>query len=43
MTILAQERNNTLKGHVNKLKYIKHSMYGRGCFELLRQRVLLAA
>jgi transposase len=28
---------------MNKLKYIKRSMYGRGSFELLRQRVLQAA
>jgi transposase len=30
-------------GQINKLKYIKRSMYGRGSFEVLRQKVLLAA
>jgi transposase len=32
--------NGMTEGFVNKLKYIKRSMYGRGSFELLRQRVL---
>lgn len=31
------------EGRVNKLKLIKRSMYGRGKFDLLRQRVLYAA
>jgi transposase len=31
------------EGRVNKLKLIKRSMYGRGNFDLLRQRVLYAA
>jgi transposase len=31
------------EGRVNKLKFIKRSMYGRGKFDLLRQRVLYAA
>ena len=31
------------EGRVNKLKLVKRSMYGRGSFELLRQRVLYAA
>lgn len=35
--------NGPVEGQVNKLKYIKRSMYGRGSFELLRQRVLQAA
>lgn len=35
--------NGMTEGFVNKLKYIKRSMYGRGSFELLRQRVLLSA
>ncbi|GHO90152.1 hypothetical protein KSF_002000 [Reticulibacter mediterranei] len=35
--------NGPVKGQINKLKYIKRSMYGRGSFELLRQKVLLAA
>ncbi|MGF1472504.1 MAG: transposase [Rubrobacteraceae bacterium] len=28
------------EGRINKLKFIKRSMYGRGKFDLLRQRVL---
>jgi transposase len=32
-----------VEGHINRLKLIKRSMYGRGSFELLRQRVLIAA
>ncbi len=32
--------NGMAEGFVNKLKHIKGSMYGRGRFELLRQRVL---
>jgi transposase len=35
--------NGPVEGHVNRLKFIKRSMYGRGDFELLRQRVLKAA
>ncbi len=35
--------NGMTEGFVNKLKYIKRSMYGRGSFELLRQRVLQSA
>ncbi len=35
--------NGPVEGHVTKLKFIKRSMYGRGSFELLRQRVLKAA
>jgi len=35
--------NGPVEGQINKLKYIKRSMYGRGSFELLRQRVLNAA
>jgi transposase len=31
------------EGFVNKLKHIKGSMYGRGRFELLRQRMLQSA
>ncbi len=30
------------KGRINKLKLVKRSMYGRGKFDLLRQRVLYA-
>lgn len=32
--------NGPTEGHINRLKLIKRSMYGRGSFELLRQRVL---
>ena len=35
--------NGMTEGFVNKLKYIKRSMYGRGSFELLRQRMLRSA
>lgn len=31
------------EGRINKLKLVKRSMYGRGEFDLLRQRVLYAA
>ena len=30
------------EGRINKLKLVKRSMYGRGKFDLLRQRVLYA-
>jgi transposase len=35
--------NGPVEGQVNRLKFIKRSMYGRGGFELLRQRVLSSA
>ena len=35
--------NGPVEGQVNRLKLIKRSMYGRAKFDLLRQRVLLAA
>lgn len=35
--------NGLLEGHVNRLKLIKRSMYGRAKFDLLRLRVLCAA
>jgi transposase len=35
--------NGPLEGHVNRLKLIKRSMYGRAKLHLLRQRVLCAA
>lgn len=35
--------NGPVEGQINKLKYIKRSMYGREKFELLRQRFLQAA
>jgi transposase len=31
------------EGQINKLKLIKRQMYGRGNFDLIRRRVLLAA
>ena len=31
------------EGRINKLKLVKRSMYGRGKFDLLRQRALYAA
>ncbi len=34
--------NGQTEGFVNKLKLTKRSMYGRGRFDLLRQRVLHA-
>lgn len=35
--------NGLLEGHINRLKLIKRSMYGRGKFDLLRLRVLCSA
>lgn len=35
--------NDVTEGHINKLKLIKRSMYGRANFDLLRRRVLRAA
>lgn len=35
--------NGLLEGHINRLKLIKRSMYGRAKFDLLRLRVLYAA
>ncbi len=35
--------NGPVEGLITKLKYIKRSLYGRGSFELLRQRFLRAA
>jgi transposase len=35
--------NGLVEGQINKLKYIKRSMYGRSSFELLRQKVLQVA
>ena len=41
--ILLPWSNGPTEGIVTKLKLIKRSMYGRGSFDLLRKRVLLAA
>src|ERR1700687_5470516 len=35
--------NGLLEGHINRLKLIKRSMYGRAKFDLLRLRVLSSA
>jgi len=35
--------NGPVEGHINRLKLIKRSMYGRAHFDLLRQRVLRAS
>ncbi len=35
--------NGVTEGHINKLKLLKRSMYGRANFDLLRRRVLHAA
>ncbi|CAO4172710.1 Transposase [Methylorubrum aminovorans] len=35
--------NGPVEGQVNRLKLIKHSMYGSAKFDLLRQRVLQVA
>jgi transposase len=32
-----------VEGQINRLQCTKRSMYGRGSFELLRKRVLIAA
>jgi transposase len=32
--------NGQVEGQVNRLKFLKRSMYGRGCFNLLKARVL---
>lgn len=32
-----------VEGQINRLKFIKRSMYRRGSFKLLRQRVFIAA
>jgi transposase len=34
--------NGPVEGHVNRLKLVKRSMYGRAGFDLLRARVLNA-
>lgn len=35
------ESNGQVEGQVNRLKFIKRSMYGRANFDLLRLRVLV--
>ncbi len=34
--------NSLVEGQVNRLKFMKHSMFGRGSFALLRSRFLVA-
>ncbi len=34
------ESNGPTEGHINKLKFVKRAMYGRGKVDLLRQRVI---
>ncbi len=34
--------NGPVEGQVNRLKLVKHTMYGRASFPLLRRRVLAA-
>jgi transposase len=34
--------SGTVEGHVNRIKMLKHQMYGRANPDLLRRRVLLA-
>jgi transposase len=41
--IYGELSNGQTEGQVSKLKVIKRQMYGRGSFELLRRKVLLAA
>jgi transposase len=35
--------NGPVEGQVNRLKFVKRSMFGRGHFNLLRQRFLAGA
>ena len=41
--IFSKCSNGQVEGQVNKLKAIKRQMYGRGTFQCLRKRVLLAS
>jgi transposase len=36
-------RDGPVEGHINRLKMLKRSMYGRAKLDLLSQRFLLAA
>lgn len=38
--LATQWSNGPVEGQVNRLKFVKRSMYGRGSFDLLRSRVL---
>jgi transposase len=41
--VLSSSTTGPVEEQINRLKLIKRSMYGRGSFELLRQRVLIGA
>ena len=41
--LMRTESNGQTEGQINKLKLVKRAMYGRGKFDLLRQRLLHAA
>jgi transposase len=36
----SESSNGQVEGQVNRLKFLKRSMYGRGGFDLLKARVL---
>ena len=38
--LILKWNNGMVEGHVNRLKFLKRSMYGRANFDLLRLRVL---
>ncbi len=38
--LILQVNNGMVEGHINRLKFVKRSMYGRANFDLLRLRVL---
>ena len=42
MALASEWNNGQTEGHVNRLKMIKRTMYGRAGFDLLRNRVLYA-
>lgn len=42
-SLLLPYSNGPVEGQVNRLKFVKRSMFGRGSFELLRNRFLEAA
>ncbi|MEV0125806.1 hypothetical protein AB0I16_30395 [Streptomyces sp. NPDC050703] len=37
-----RDRSGVVEGHVNRIKMLRHQMFGRAGFALLRKRVLLA-
>ena len=39
-SLVLQWNNGMVEGHVNRLKFLKRSMYGRANFDVLRLRVL---